>query len=407
MRVYFKANIAKVGAFGFTNGINLLLSGNTINFWLSSYGIDPKIIGLFACIALPYALKYFIALFINHCHLKKPQYKTWLITSRMMLTIFLLIMSRLHPQENLALIALSGFFIALFSVIQDVILSSNRIKILNSSEQVQGSAIHSGGFHLGMLISGAGVIFLSAQTNWSNIFISLALLYLLLTIFIFYLYKEPEDFNAKDMLENTKFTWRNIIIKPFEGFMSFKHLLWVLVFTLVYRLSDNMMMVMVNPLFLDIGFNAEEIASIYKFFGAIMVILGGLASGLIIPYFGIKRSLLIFSIAHLFGTLIYLALSIVGKSFTLLYATAIYDAITGGMVMTAYITFITSLCKGKYVASQYALLSSVMGFSRVVFPTTSGIIVESYGFTGFFMVISLISFCAVLFTAYVLKKEYI
>jgi len=80
---------------------------------------------------------------------------------------------------------------------------------------------------------------------------------------------------------------------------------------------------------------------------------------------------------------------------------------TGGMVMTAYITFITSLCKGKYVSSQYALLSSVMGFSRVIFPSASGIILDSVGFVGFFAIISLISFCAVLFTAYVLKKNHI
>jgi len=43
-----------MGAYGFICGMSLLLSGNTLNFWLASSGVDIKLVGFFAWVALPY-----------------------------------------------------------------------------------------------------------------------------------------------------------------------------------------------------------------------------------------------------------------------------------------------------------------------------------------------------------------
>ena len=42
LSIYIEANMLKVCLYGFIGGMSLLLSGNTINFWLSSSGIDIK-----------------------------------------------------------------------------------------------------------------------------------------------------------------------------------------------------------------------------------------------------------------------------------------------------------------------------------------------------------------------------
>ena len=51
LSIYRKANLLKIGLYGFINGMSLLLSGNTLNFWLASFDIDTKIIGFFSCVA--------------------------------------------------------------------------------------------------------------------------------------------------------------------------------------------------------------------------------------------------------------------------------------------------------------------------------------------------------------------
>ena len=106
------------------------------------------------------------------------------------------------------------------------------------------------------------------------------------------------------------------------------------------------------------------------------------------------------------GHFLFITLNLTGKNIPLLYFITGYEALTGGMVMTAYIAFISGLCKGKYVATQYALLSSGIGFSRIIFPMSSGIIVDGYGWTIFFSIIITLSIITTIFTIIMPKKLY-
>lgn len=402
--IYFAPNILKIFLYGLINGMNLLLSGNSLNFWLAESNIDIKILGFFAFIALPYGFKYFIAIFINNNKIiglsnRIGIHKSWLIISQLMLTIALAILSFLNPQENLGLIAMTSLSIALFSVIQDIILNANRINILPPSQQAEGTSIYTLGYRVGMLITGAGVISASIYMSWNNIYYILAIVYFLLTIILYYFYQDICDNTLDNKTENT-----NIWTSPFKSFLSVKHFIWVILFIIIYRLPDNMIGVMINPFLLELGYNALEISSISKFFGTIMIIIGGIISGPIINNLGIKKSLISFSLLHMLGHFLFIILTYLGKNILFLYFLTAYGALTDGMVMIIYIYFIGSLCKGKHTSIQYALLSSAIGISRAIFPSASGIIVDNYGWSFFFTAIVIISAFTVLFTWKAPKK---
>ena len=404
LQLYCKVNILKVGLYGFMTGMSLLLSGNVINFWLASLGIDTKIIGLFSCIALPYAFKYFIASFIDKHNLN---HKSCLVICQLMLVVFLVSISFINPIDNLLLTALIGIAIAFSAVIQDIILNSNRIKIIKTEEQGPASAMYNIGYRLGMLFSGAGTIMASVYISWNNIYLILAAIYLLLTILVCYFYYDAKDVKLEEIApDEARGFWYNMFIKPFKHFISMNNMIWVLLFIIIYRLSDNMLSVMINPFLLQTGYDAAEIASISKFFGTIMVILGGILSGPIIMKIGLRRSLIFFSAIHMLGHFLFIILGIIGKNIAFLYFLTGYEAVTGGMVMTIYIAFISSLCKGKYITSQYALLSSGIGLSRVLFPVSSGIIVDYLGWISFFVIIAIISALTVIFVWFSPKQIY-
>lgn len=161
LSTYFQPNILKMGLYGFICGMSLLLSGNTLNFWLASSNIDIKIIGFFAWVALPYSLKYILAILIDkypipYLHKIIGWDKAWLLFSQLMLSILLIISSFISPNKHLSFIAAVSFLIALFSVIQDIVLNGNRISILKENEQSYGTAIYTVGYRLGMVFSGAG-----------------------------------------------------------------------------------------------------------------------------------------------------------------------------------------------------------------------------------------------------------
>ena len=408
LSIYNDKNIAKIFFYGLICGIGLLLSGNTINFWLASNNINTKIIGFFSFIALPYALKYFIALFIDRHNfscvkIKITSKKNWLIFSQIMLALILILTSLLNPKQHLLLIALSGFFTALFTTITDIILNSNRIEILDSKKQPAGTATYTIGYRLGMLISGAGVIFLSSYLNWSTIYLILGLIYSFSLVILLYIF--VEKYYQEDAYKVDEDFYHKIFISPFKH-LTLKYFIWSISFIIIYRLADNMLVIMLNPFFISLGFTATEIASISKFFGTIMVIIGGIISGPIITKINIRNSVIYFSVLHMLGHILYIALNYTGKNIPLLYFITAYESLTGGMVMTAYITFMSQLCQGKHVATQYSLLSSGMGLSRVLFPMLSGVIVDYYQWNFFFSIIITISISVIIFTIYMPKHLY-
>ncbi len=396
------ANILRVFLFGILAGMNFLLSGNTLNFWLASYGVDTKIIGFFACVTFPYACKYIIAVFID----KFGLYKNWMIASQLALVIFLSGLSLLNPEENLSLIAVLSFFISLASVIQYVIFNGDRINTLSEAEQAPGSAMYNVGYRIGMFITGVGVIYISTYIRWSSIYLILAAVYALLFALIYYYYDNKIQAVHNEISQNNTSILHDMFIKPVKYFSGYKNLIWVALFALVYQMSDSMFMTMLNPFLLFKGYNAEEIASASKFFGIIMVIIGGIVSGSMVNRLGIRKSLIIFIFLHMFGYLQYIILVIMNKDVASLYFATGFVAFTGGMATTAYTTFISGLANGNNAATTYAFITSITGLSWILFPSISGILVDAYGWLIFFIIIAMLTFLISVFTYFIPDKIY-
>ena len=47
-----------ISFFGFISGFLLLITGNTLNFWIAKEGLSPDKIGLFSLVCFPYAINF-------------------------------------------------------------------------------------------------------------------------------------------------------------------------------------------------------------------------------------------------------------------------------------------------------------------------------------------------------------
>ena len=68
--------------------------------------------------------------------------------------------------------------------------------------------------------------------------------------------------------------------------------------------------------------------------------------------------------------------------------------------MTAYIAYIASLCHGRFKATQYSFLTSMMGFSRSVLPAISGYIVSTIGWKTFYLFASIATIPSIILVLY-------
>ena len=70
---------------------------------------------------------------------------------------------------------------------------------------------------------------------------------------------------------------------------------------------------------------------------------------------------------------------------------ACLENLSAGMGTAAYVAFMASITDKRFTATQYALLSSLMGIPRVIASAPTGFFAKNMGWVGFFVFCTLIA----------------
>ena len=318
-------------------------------------------------------------------------------------------MSTFQPVNELMSIAICGLTISFLSSAQDTVLGAIRTELVSKNQQGEISGMYIFGYRIGMLISGYGAIYISQYISWNVVY---QLFGIIILIFPITLILFTKDLNAmRHTFNDTLLDTQNItklkklittITKPIG---SSGYIIFLLIFLVLYRLPDNFITMMINPFLLHVGYNEFEISTVGKLFGITSAIIGGLLASYVMRKKNIYDSLLIFGSMHAVAHMLFIIQEIYGKNLYLLFVITGFESITGGMTMAAYIAFIASLCQGKFRATQYSFLSSMMGLSRSILPAISGYIVASFGWTIFYLFTTLATIPALIMLLYFRKIQ--
>jgi PAT family beta-lactamase induction signal transducer AmpG len=143
-----------------------------------------------------------------------------------------------------------------------------------------------------------------------------------------------------------------------------------------YRLSDFVLNIM-NPFYLDIGFDLVRIGEIRKGFGVAMLMLGVGVAGWSIARFGLMKSLVVGAFAGPVSNLVFAWLATQGPDWRAFATAIVVDNVTAGYAGTVLIAYMSSLTSAGFTATQYALFSSLYALPGKLIAAQSGKIVES------------------------------
>src|SRR5690606_15516203 len=127
--------------------------------------------------------------------------------------------------------------------------------------------------------------------------------------------------------------------------------LLLLSFVATFRMCDIFMGVMANPFYLDLGFTKAQIANIAAAFGLGMTLLGAALGGLLVARFGIARILLLTAFMAPITNLMFAWLAFIGPQTYGLILAIIADNITGGLAISVFIAYLSSLTNTAYTAT--------------------------------------------------------
>ena len=375
-------------AMGMASGLPLLITITLMQAWAKDAGISLKNIGLMALVGLPYTLKFVWAPIFDRFSLPfLGRRRGWLLTIQIALFMAIVAMGMTRPDlgdKQVSLFVLAGFLITFLSASQDIIIDAYRREDLFDSELGLGSSYYIYGYRVGMLVVSGGGLILADYLAWNMVFLAMACC-LLPGIIVTLIAREPP------VQESAPTNFKESVIDPFVDFFTRSGAIWMLIFILMYKVGDNMAAALSTPFYLDIGFSKTEIGAVVKLVGFWATLIGSFMGGAIILRSGINRSLWLFGVLQMVSTAGFAVLAKIGYNIGLLTGVICFENLSAGMGTAAFVAFMASITSKKFTATQYALLSSLMGVPRVLISSSTGYLAEGLGWFGFFILCTLIA----------------
>jgi PAT family beta-lactamase induction signal transducer AmpG len=407
--VYGQRRILAILFLGFSSGLPLALTGQTLSAWLKEDGVSLTAIGLFAAIGTPYALKFLWApamdrLPIGWLTRRFGRRRGWLLLTQAVLILATLALAQTDPVQALGTTAVIALIVAFASASQDIVIDAYRVEILDDDQLAAGAAVYVYGYRIAMLVSSAGALALAEFVGWSMTYTIMAG-FLVVGVVTVLLNPEPKavitaDFkdrlaratawaearpNLPKSLSTAASFFQTGVAGPFAEFMKRPGWVPILLFVMFYKLGDSLAGVMTIPFLLDIGFNKLEIAAAAKLVGFWTGLIGLGVGGWLMMATGLVRSLWICGILQLVSNFMFAVQAMVGTDIALLAVTIGLENLASGMGTAVFVAYLSSLCNLSYTATQYALVSSFMAVARTWFSASSGYFAVQFGWFDFFV----------------------
>ena len=378
--------LSAVSAEGFASGAPNTGLGEVLPIWLANYGVPVEMIGLLPLAGLPYAIKFLWAPMLDRWPIPWPDRRRgWIALLQFLLGLSIASLALLSPSTDphtLAAIGLVALLVAILSATQDIVIDAYRTDLLTHPERGAGAAANSLGFRGGTLILGSGALLIAGGAGYPLAFAAAGALMLLLI---------PCTLSAPNLppLSQPVDNLFQAMVGPVKEFLARtggQRAMQVLALVLLYRLPDGLLAPMGGPFLVAEGLSEGQIGMLKSAFGVLATMVGVVLGGVMFGRLGMNRSLWLFGIAGAAGNLGYWLVARGGTaSMEMVAGAVLLENLSSGLVGTAFVALLMSLCNPRFSATQYALLSGVYAVSSKVLAAPSGLIVKLLGWEHFFL----------------------
>ncbi len=425
---------------GFASGLPLALTAGTLQAWLTVEGLDVTTIGFFALVGLPYTFKFVWAPLADR--FEPPllgRRRGWLFVTQLALAALCFTMAMLDPRVSVYAVGACAVAIAFLSASQDIVFDAYRTDLLPDEERGAGAAVSVLGYRVAMLVSGGVAMIVADQwLGWPGMFRAMGVLFVLLSLVTVWVPRAPQverlasdvraellgfvamlvaGFGTFWLLRQLPWGWIGSgrfaslaadtlmlvlacvaalhaarragfpsFLAPWDAFFQRERAVALLAMIVLYKLGDAFAGSLSTTFLLrGAGFSPTEVGAVNKVFGLAATIVGALAGGAWLAKRPLYGSLMLFGILQAVSNFGYWVLSVAPKSYALMTIAIGFENLCGGMGTAAFVAFLMALTDRRFSAAQYALLSALAAVGRVYVGPVSGVYVDAFGWSSFFV----------------------
>ena len=372
-----------------------------------SLGIGNTAIAFYTSwLYLPWMIKPLWSPFVDIIRTKR----WWIVAMQLSIAIGMALIAFTIPASLWFQTTLAVFWLVAFSsATHDIAADGYYMLALNEHEQSFFVGIRSLFYRISMVIGQGALVVLADQVNrrtgtltagWIIIFALLSAFFLIVALL--HMFKLPVP--RSDVNHDPR-TFKEVMQEFISTFISFFRKPGVavaLVFILLYRLPEALMVKMIPPFLQDpvaaggIGLSAGDVGLVYGTVGVIGLMLGGIIGGIAASSRGLRAWLhpMAWSMSLTCLTFVYLAWAQPTQIWQV-YACVFIEQFGYGFGFTAYMLYLIYFSIGRFKTAHYSICTGFMAMGMMLPGLAAGWLADTMGYLNFFTLTIVLCACTI------------
>jgi len=358
--------------------------------FFKSLGAGNEFIGLTSFLYIPWAIKLFWSPLVDIYGSRRG----WIIGSQVVLAVLIgaLSCASLAPQAIWAALFVFAV-IALASATQDIAIDGFYLDALKLSDQAFYVGVRNAAYKIAWLVGAGALVFLAGklgeslgtQQGWAVAFTACSVMFVLAALFHRIYLPHPQVRRADSGL-----TW-SLFVRVFSTYFQQERIAPIVIYILIFRLGDALMLKMAQPFLLDsrsnggLAVSTANLGIIYGAAGTLALLAGGIAGGWLVARGGLKKWLWPTALIQNSAILLYWALAILKPAIGWVAAVNAVEQFSYGLGVSTYTVFLLGTVKPEFKAAHYATATALMALGIMLPGAASGFLAHSLGYANFFL----------------------
>lgn len=353
----------------FSQGLPFGFFTQALPVLLRQRGVDLGTIGLTSLLALPWALKFLWAPFMDRLATRR----TPILALQVLVAGAAVGLAALDPARSLWVLVGAVLICNLLAATQDVATDGLAVELLGREERGWGNGIQVAGYRVGMIIGGGALLVVFDALGWRGTFLAMSALLLLASLPIA-CFSEPVRTHAPRP--------SSPLVPILEWFRRPGVGAWLgLLFAV--KAGDAFASGMVRPFMVDIGLQLRDVGTVAGLVGSIAGLLGALLGGAVAGRIGRRPALLAFTGLQALAVAGYAGVAL-APSLPAIWAASTVEHLVGGMATAALFTAMMDTCRPGHEASDYTVQASAVVIATGFAASVSGYSARALGYLGHF-----------------------
>lgn len=373
---------------------------------LRQHGVDLALIGLLKLLALPWLLKVLWAPWVDRLSWPRlGHHRGWILPLQLTVISIIVVLALMSPAILFGpgLPWLLGLLVVvnLAAATQDIATDGLTVRILAERWRGLGNSLQVGGYKVGMIASGAGLLLVIDALGWQS---SLGLLAFLLVLTLIPIWRFPERRVLPRQVDLAEPAGPMLLWRHYRGLLALPGMGGWLLVVLTFKLGDALGSPMIRPMLVDQGWTPGDLGRL-TLISSLVGIGGAVAGGVLYARLGVARALILFGLLQAAGIAAMALLVGAGSQGAVVYAVVLFEQAADGLSTVALFAAMMRQCRPAHEGADYTLQASAQVLLGSVVGGASGALAKLLGFEGLFLVAGALGLLALLLVGHYFRRE--